>query len=279
MTRHLHTLAIVALALLAPLAAGQEEEELTADQIVRKANQVAYYQGGTGRADVEMTIYNADGEVRGRRELVILRRNDSVDEDSKDSLDQKMYAYFLKPADVRGTVFRVWKNADPDEDDDRWLYSPGLDLVNRIASGDKRTSFVGTHFFYEDVSGRQITDDEHELRQTTKNYYLVRSRPKEPDMVEFSHFDTYILRSNFMPYATYYYDKEGDKYREYQVMKIEKIDGFPTVTRAVMRDLREQGPKTAHTVAEYSDVEYGIDLPEDIFTERYMRKAPRQYID
>jgi hypothetical protein len=277
MTRIL-TIAVTALLAALALPAAAQDENLTADQIVRKANQTAYYQGGTGRANVKMTIYNADGEVRGRRELVILRRNDSVNPESEDSLDQKMYAYFLAPPDVRGTVFRVWKNTDADEDDDRWLYSPGLDLVSRIASGDKRTSFVGTHFFYEDVSGRQVTDDEHQLVKTTKDYYLVRSTPKKPDQVEFSRFDTYILRGSFMPYATYYYDKDGEKYREYQVLKLKEIDGFPTVVKATMRDLREQGEKTAQTVAEYSNVEYGIELPEDIFTERYMRKAPRQYI-
>jgi hypothetical protein len=277
MTRILN-IAVLSLLVALALPGAAQEEELTADQIVRKANQTAYYQGGTGRADVSMTIYNADGEVRGRRELVILRRNDNVDEDSSDSLDQKMYAYFLKPADVRGTIFRVWKNAAPDEQDDRWLYSPGLDLVTRIASGDKRTSFVGTHFFYEDVSGRQVTDDEHELLKSTADYYLIRSRPKKPDQVEFSYFDTYILRGSFMPYATYYYDKEGEKYREYQVLKMDKIDGFPTVTRAVMRDLREQGEKTAHTTADYTDVEYGIELPAEVFQDRYSRRAPRQYI-
>ena len=278
MKRYVLSIAVFTLALLA-LPTAAQDEELTADQIVRKANDVAYYQGGTGRADVKMTIYNADGEVRGRRELVILRRNDNVDEESKDSLDQKMYAYFLKPADVRGTVFRVWKNAEPDKDDDRWLYSPGLDLVSRIASGDKRTSFVGTHFFYEDVSGRQITDDEHELTQTTKDYYVVRSRPKRPDMVEFAYFDTYIHRGTFMPLYTFYYDEDGEKYREYKVLKMGKVGDYWTTTRSQMSDLREQGEKTAHTVAEYSDVEYGIELPEDIFTERYMRKAPRQYIE
>ena len=32
------------------------------------------------------------------------------------------------------------------------------------------------------------------------------------------------------------------------------------------------------TVMEYSDVEYDIDLPDDIFSERYLRKPPRQFL-
>ncbi|MHC4592970.1 MAG: outer membrane lipoprotein-sorting protein [Planctomycetota bacterium] len=270
---------IVVLTLAAVLAMGltgravhaaEKEEVPSVGEIVEKANQVSYYQGATGRARVRLTIMDAKGEVRGERELIILRRN------AREGLDQKFYAYILRPADVRGTVFLVWKHTD--KDDDRWLYNPGLDLVNRISSTDKRTSFVGSHFYYEDVSGRRITDDEHELVQVTKDYYVLRNTPKDTDQVEFSYYQMYIHRATFLPIAAYYYDKNGEKYREYSVQKMEQIGGHWTATTTTMRDLREQDTAVAHTVAEYSDVEYAIELPEDIFTERYLRKAPREYL-
>ncbi|MFO8006386.1 MAG: outer membrane lipoprotein-sorting protein [Candidatus Brocadiia bacterium] len=262
-------LAVGAVCAMAPAEQGEPD---TPDvmEIVRKANQVAYYQGGTGRARVNMTVTNAKGNVTAERELVILRRNVG------DNLNQKLYAYFERPADVRGTVFLVWKNAE--KDDDRWLYNPGLDLVNRIAATDKRTSFVGTHFFYEDVSGRSINDDEHELLRTTENYYVLRNTPKNPDLVEFSYYEMYIHRDTFMPLHAYYYDANGEKYREYHVLGWDQIQDYWTVTRAQMIDLREQGPEKAQTVAEYSDIEYGIELPEDIFTERYLRQPPREHL-
>ncbi len=258
-----------ALCTMAP-AAQEESGAPDVQEIVRRANRVAYYQGGTGRARVKMTVTNARGQVTAERELVILRRNVG------DSLDQKSYAYFERPADVRGTVFLVWKHAD--KDDDRWLYNPGLDLVNRIAATDKRTSFVGTHFFYEDVSGRNINDDEHELLRTTDNYYVLRNAPKNPDLVEFSYYDMYIHRDTFMPLHAYYYDANGEKYREYHVQGWDQIQDYWTVTKAQMVDLREQGPATAQTIAEYSDIEYDIELPEEVFTERYLRQPPRQYL-
>ncbi|MGD2174941.1 MAG: outer membrane lipoprotein-sorting protein [Candidatus Brocadiaceae bacterium] len=264
--------AVAALALPLPGGAAEEgqKRQLTVEQIVEKANRVAYYQGGTGRATVKMTIYNAEGKVRGERELVILRRN------VEETLNQKYYAYFQRPADVRGTVFLVWKHTE--KDDDRWLYNPGLDLVNRISAADKRTSFVGTHFYYEDVSGRNIEDDRHELLRTTDNYFVLRNTPKNPDLVEFAHYDMYIHRATFMPLHAYYYDRNGEKYREYHVLGWDQIDGYWTTTKAEMVDLRERGPKKAHTVAEYSDVRYGIDLPDEIFTERYLRKPPREHL-
>ncbi len=219
-----------------------------------------------------MTIYDARGKVRGERQLIMLRHN------VPDSLDQKSYAYFEKPEDVRGTAYLVWKHTD--RDDDRWLYNPSLDLVNRISAADKRASFVGTHFCYEDVSGRSIEADKHELLRVTDNYYVVRNTPKDPDSVEFSYYDTYIHRATYLPLYVYYYDKNGKKYKEYQVLEMKTIQDYPTTTKAKMIDYREQGlPDTrAYTLAEYSNIEYGIDLPDDIFTERYLRTPPREYL-
>ncbi|MCK4284086.1 MAG: outer membrane lipoprotein-sorting protein [Candidatus Brocadiae bacterium] len=276
-SRHPATALALAAALLAAAAfAGAQgetaakEEVPTVEEIVKKANQVSYYQAGTGRARVKMTIKDAEGRVRGERELVILRRN------VEGGLDQKYYVYFFRPVDVRGTVFLVWKHSD--KNDDRWLYNPGLDLVNRIAGTDKRTSFVGSHFFYEDVSGRSIADDTHELVKTTTDYYVLKNTPKDADQVEFSYYEMYIHRDTFLPLYAYYYDKNGEKYREYRVLKMEEIGGYWTAVRAEMRDLREQGKETAHTLAEYSDIKYGMELPDEIFTQRYLRKAPREYL-
>jgi len=103
------------------------------DEIVNKANLMAYYQGNDGKAKVKMTITDKKGRTRNR-EFIILRK------DIKDGGDQKYYVYFLKPADVRKMVFMVHKHTDIKKDDDRWLYLPGLDLVKRIAAGDKRTN-------------------------------------------------------------------------------------------------------------------------------------------
>jgi hypothetical protein len=186
--------------------------------------------------------------------------------------DQKYYLYFQRPADVNKMVFMVWKHLD--RDDDRWLYLPALDLVKRIASKEKRTSFVGSHFFYEDVSGRNIEADVHELAQTTKNYYVLKNTPKEPEAVEFAHFIMWIHRGSFIPVKIEYFNDRGEKYRVYEALKVETIQGYPTVTQSRMKDLRIGG----ETLLQYRDVQYDIGLPEGIFTERYLRRAPAEYL-
>ena len=240
--------------------------------IVNRANLMAYYQGNDGKAKVKMTITDKKGQAR-LREFIILRK------DTKDGGDQKYYVYFLKPADVRKMVFMVHKHTDINKDDDRWLYLPGLDLVKRIAASDKRTSFVGSDFLYEDVSGRNLAEDAHELIETTDKYYMVKNVPKKQDTVEFSYFNVSIDRKTFVPMKMEFYDKKNKLYRIIESQKVEiievkkgeEIQRFPTVVKSVVSDLNT-GSKT---VMEFTNVKYNINL-KDIFTERYLRKPPKE---
>ena len=232
--------------------------------IVNKANLVAYYQGRDGKAKVKMTVTNKRGQKRVH-EFIILRK------DVKDGGDQKYFVYFLKPADVRRMVYMVHKHTAKGKDDDRWLYLPALDLVKRIAAGDKRTSFVGSDFLYEDVSGRSLAEDTHELIETTKQFLIVKNVPKKADTVKFSYYNVSIDRKTYVPIKMEYYDKKNKLYRIIEAKKIEKIQEFPTVVKSVVSNLNT-GSKTE---MEFSNVKYDINL-KDIFTERYLRNPPRE---
>jgi hypothetical protein len=258
---------------LVAAGAARAAEAPSVEEIVKRTNYTSYYQGKDGRARVKMTITDAQDRER-HREFTILRRDDQPEdgEDPDFTGEQKFYVYFHRPADVNRMVFMVHKHLD--RDDDRWLYLPALDLTKRIAATDKRTSFVGSHFFYEDVSGRNTDLDKHELVETTDTYYVLRNTPKKPDEVEFSYYTMWIHKQSFIPVQVVYFDKQGTKYRQAQALKVETIQGFPTVMKSVMKDLRTGG----QTLLEYSNVEYNIGLPESIFTERYLRSPPRKYL-
>ncbi|MHB1348896.1 MAG: outer membrane lipoprotein-sorting protein [Desulfobulbaceae bacterium] len=232
-------------------------------EIVSRANTAAYYAGEDGRAEVRMVITDAQGRTR-ERELIMLRR------DVADGGEQQFYVYFEKPGDVRKMVFMVHKHLD--RDDDRWLYLPALDLVKRIAASDKRTSFVGSHFVYEDVSGRGVDEDEHELVESTDQHFLLKNTPKDPAGVEFSFYNVWIDRVTFLPRKAEYYDKEGRKYRAVEALEVRTIQGHPTVVRSRAKDFAGGG----ETVAEFLDISYDIGLSDTIFTERYLRRPPRE---
>ncbi|MBD3306379.1 outer membrane lipoprotein-sorting protein [candidate division KSB3 bacterium] len=252
------------LMLILGMSSGLMAQDLSIDEIVEKANLAAYYAGEDGKADVEMVITDKNGQER-TREFTILRKS------LEPGGAQKFYVYFTRPGDVRKMVYMVWKHVD--KDDDRWLYMASLDLVKRIAAGDKRTSFVGSDFVYEDVSGRSLDEDEHTLVEHADGYYKIKNVPKNPDEVEFSHYDMWINDQTFLPEKAEYY-KGDELYRVVTAEEIETIDGFPTVVVSRVENL-ETGSTTVNT---FSNIEYNIDIPEDIFTERYLRRAPRKWL-
>jgi len=132
----------------------QGTESPKAEEIMRRLQQAFFYAGQDSAAKVGMRLVDKTGHER-RRTLTMLRLN------AKEGLNQKYYTYFHAPADVRGTAFLVWKY--PDKDDDRWLFIPAIKLVTRIAAKDNQSSFVGSDFTYEDVSGRDLGADAYKL--------------------------------------------------------------------------------------------------------------------
>jgi outer membrane lipoprotein-sorting protein len=252
--------------LLAPLAAlivlCAWTEDPSVQEIVARSNQAAYYAGKDGRARVSMTITDSSGATR-ERQMTILRKND-------DELDQKFYVYFEGPADVRKMAYLVWKKADGN--DDRWLWLPALNLVKRIAPGDKRTSFVGSDFVYEDVSGRSIEEDSHELLENGSDSWKLKSTPKDPGSVEFAFYHLWIDKQTYLPLKAEYYNQSGKLYRRVEALETSVVQGYPTVLKARVSDLGSG----SSTTNEFREVTYDLGLDERIFSERFLRRPPRE---
>jgi len=234
------------------------------EAVMQKVLQAFYYQGHDQRAKAYMEITDKQGRKR-IREFISLRLN--VDNNVG---KQKFYLYFNKPSDVKKMVFMAWKNIT--QEDDRWLYLPALDLVKRISASDDRTSFVGSNFFYEDVSGRSLNEDIHQLGGETDQHYIIDSKPRNPKNVEFTRYRVWVNKKTYLPTKIDYYD--GDiLYRQYQTLETKNIEGYETVVKAKMTDNRTG----SNTVIRYTDVKYFQKIPEKIFSERYLRKAPKKY--
>ena len=246
-----------------------EQKLLEGKSIMEKTLNAYYYAQDDGKAEVFMRLVNKEGKER-IRDFTMLRL------DKEDGGEQYYYAYFTKPPDVNRTVFMVWKHID--RDDDRWLYLPAIDLVKRISANDKRSSYVGSDFTYEDVSGRHLDDDEHTLLKedviNAKKAYVIKSIPKDKDEVEFSYRLVWSDKQTFLTLKVEYYNRRGELYKQMIADKIEVIEGTPTVTKATMKDL-----KGGHyTELEFKKIDYNVGLKKNIFAERYLRKPPVKWI-
>jgi hypothetical protein len=259
-------LCLLVLASLMPLQA----MALTGEEVMRTSQAAFLYAGQDFKARVVMKLINRDGHER-LRELTMLRKNIAAP-----GGEQKYLMYFFQPADVKGMTFMIYKY--PAKDDDRWLFVPAINMVKRIAAQDKRSSFVGSDFTYEDVSGRDIEDDVHVIEREEKvgnrDCYLVKSAPRGKD-ADFGHKLTWVDKANFLPLKEEQYDKRGNLYKLFTVDEVMDIKGFPTPTRRTMKNLQ-----TGHrTEVAYVKTDYDLGIEESLFSERFLRQPPRKWID
>ena len=105
-------------------------------------------------------------------------------------------------------------------------------------------------------------------------YYKIKSVPKDPNSVEFSYFISWIDKETFVPYKSELYDKNGKHYKTLEALTIKQIQGYPTVTKMKATDLNSNGS----TVSEFTDIAFDVDVDDNIFTERFLRRPPRKYV-
>ncbi len=242
----------------------------TADDVVKKSQTAFLYPGKDFKARVMMKLISKGGQERVR-EMTMLRKNYGAP-----GGEQKYFIYFFQPADVKDMTFMVYKY--PGKDADRWLFVPALNMVRRIAAKDKYSSFVGSDFTYEDVSGRNLEEDTHtivkEERYGGKDCYVVKSTPKAADM-EYSYKQSWIDKESYLPLKEEYYDKRGELYKVFTADEIKDVKSFPTVTKRTMKNL-QSGHRTE---VSYIKSDYNIGIEDSLFSERYLKQPPKKWIE
>jgi outer membrane lipoprotein-sorting protein len=241
---------------------------------ILETSQQAFYAAGTDmKADVTMELITRDGKQR-TRVLTMLRLNMPA------GTEQKYFLYFREPSDVRRMTFLVWKHFE--KESDRWMYIPAVDLVRRVAASDKRSSFVGSDFTYEDISGRDISADTHKVLREEKlndhDCYVIESTPKEP--LDYVRRVAWIDKATYLPLKEEYYDLQNEPARVFTADKIDNVSSvggsgaIPTVLKRTMRNVKS-GHRTEVT---FKSVSFNVGLTDDIFTERYLRQPPSKWV-
>jgi hypothetical protein len=268
------TALLVAAAMLGAVVT-RAEVPPTGAEIVERSQLAFYYPGADMRSKVTMELVTAEGMTRSRV-LTMLRKNDPA------GRDQKYFLYFHEPGDVRRTAFLVWKY--PGRDSDRWIFIPAVNMVRRIAARDSRSSFVGSDFTYEDVSGRNVAADRHTLVREEKlgehDCYVVESVPQTE--TDYTRKLSWIDRETFLPLKEEYYDERNELARVFTADRIEEIPAgagssrktYPTITKRTMKNVKS-GHKTEVT---YGSVAYDLGLDDDVFAERALQTPPLKWM-
>jgi outer membrane lipoprotein-sorting protein len=251
------------LALFGGAAGSAEESALDGRQVMERVD--ARPRGGDQRARATWRLFDKKGRERVRETRTYWRDH----REQADGLRAKRLIVFDAPSEVRETGFLVWSHADPEVDDERWVYLPALRKVRRVAGRDRGKSFVGTDFNYDDLADRSVDEDEHRLLRTQQRegafFYVVESKPRDSGSpyerrVQFVDGDRWLVT------RVEYYDP-GSRLRKTLDARWQQVDDVWAWERLEMRD-----EKTGHhTVVEVVDVQHGTALPDDVFTETSLR--------
>jgi hypothetical protein len=250
-------------------------QEQSAAEVMERSNSAYYSAGADAKGRLSMELIDPDGGKRVRV-ITMLRKN------QEDAKSQKYFIYFHEPGDVRRLTFMIWKY--PGKEDDRWIYIPAIDLIRRIAAEDKYSSFVGSDFSYEDISGRDVAEDTHTILREVKlgDRYSIVIESIPLSEAAFTRRISWIDRENFLPLKADYYDAQNQLQRIFTADIIEDIavgEGddrriYPTVMKRTMRNVR-----TGHRTEVYVEsVSYDLGLEDADFSERRMRRPPRNWI-
>ena len=241
---------------------------LTGDEIVANVNAREDGEHVTRRFVVELTDRNG----RIRTEETIAQRRYFDDE-------KRTIIFYTEPNSVRGTGFLTFDYAEPEADDDQWLYLPALRKVRRISASDRGDYFLGTDFTYEEIKKEQKIETEDYVFSAQgaetvdgRELLVVEGQPSSDAVARELGISKVVWQIDpeiWMSRVTDYYDQNGNHARTIELEAVETIDGFLTATQ-----MSVVNHKTGHsTRISFHDTDYEADVPENLFTQARLRRG------
>ena len=218
----------------------------------REAMQAVFDQGRQHKnqsAEVKLIISDKNGRERVRYFRYLYK----ILPDRTKSLIK-----FYQPPTVRGTgLLNEAENGAALTE--QWIYLPALKSIKKLSTNDKHKSFMGSDFTNADISGRQVEQDHHEMKEDDGKILIVVSTPKDASE-PYSRIETHILKKINVPRRIIFYDQQGAKLKTLENQVVQKIEGMFTVMKAMMVNHKTQG--ASHMHKEGFDIKTAIDVNE-----------------
>jgi outer membrane lipoprotein-sorting protein len=233
-------------------------DPLTGPELIKMVND--QLNPKSSRATMTMTITTSSGEKRTFEYESYTRE-----------YGEKNLMVYTRPRRVRGQKMLMLNHAD-----DIWMFFVRTRRVRKLATHAKKQKFEGSDFSHEDLgSGDAYVTDftTQRLDDTTiQEYdcYQLELTPKPDVSTSYAKMIMFVNKDNVLPVRIDYYAEDHPK----QVEKVltlsdfQTIDSVPTATSMEMVNQSD----LSRTVVTLEDIEYNIDLDDDLFTERGLRR-------
>ncbi len=172
---------------------------------------------------------------------------------------------FLAPKDIKNTGFLSLS------EEKMYVYLPEFHRIRRIASSNKKDSFFGSDFSYDDMGATEFSKFYiPELKSEDDTYFMLVLRRKNGMKKPYSKIELKVLKSNYMPTLMKLYDNSGNLWKVAE-QKPQKIKNYWLITYIKMKDVK----KGTFTEVELKNIKVDSNLKKSIFTKRFLKKKVR----
>ncbi|MEW6606418.1 MAG: outer membrane lipoprotein-sorting protein [bacterium] len=237
--------------------------EMTARQIMQKNDEIQTSKDSF--SVITMKLINEKEKERIRK-IFYCEKKDK--DDNRNTL-----VTFQFPADVKGTKLLTLEHKS--KEDDQWLYLPALRKTRRISASDKRDSFMGSDFTYEDMEQDDLNEFEYNLLGVTDinkepSYYIecIPVGKLKKNETTYSRREFWIRKSDFVILKINYYDKKGNLLKTLIASDIKLINQKPRAHKIIMENFQRKHK----TELIYEEIKLDTGLPDNLFTERELMR-------
>lgn len=251
------------LLLAVPASLVAEDKALTGADIIARVE--AQPRPKSSAVKMKMTLI----QMRGNREEKQERVLQVVAKDSADG--GRSLLRFVSPAAIKGVSLLVVEHKDADTD--QWLYMPSVGKPSRISGAQRKGSFMGSDFSYEDMEPRDPGSGIHTLLREEqvngKDAWVVESKSKTRGDSSYSKVILWIRKDITVPVKAEFYDLRGNLKKVMRAEDLREEGGYWTARRTVMEDIRRK----SSTVLEVLEQKNDITVKDEMFTERMLTKG------
>ena len=235
----------------------ERQETPNAASIVKGA--LDYWRDTSSYAEIEMTIHRPDWE---RKSLM-----KSWTRGEKDALVR----FVDPPKDAGSATLKLG--------DDMWIYTPKLGRVIKLPFSMMAQSWMGSDFSYNDLAksdellmhfdNRIIGEEEHDGHKV----YIIEAIPHPNAPVIWGKEEVKIRDDRLLLEETFF-DQDFKAVKRLKAVQIGPMGGKTYVTSMRMDKLEEAEHWTDIT---YKEAEFGLKLPNILFTVASLRNPRRQW--
>jgi hypothetical protein len=241
-------------------------EELTGKQIIEKQEKRQKVDSEYGEELMLIKDIKAGSQEK--------RQARRYGKETAEGLGRSLFA-FLSPADIGGTAVLTWEQ---ETKDDQWLYMPATKKMQRIASGSKKTYFMGTDFTYEDMEGEDLDNFNYNILKTETltvdkkkwSCWVIESVPANSAKKRESSYARRVMwidQENYVTLKIDFFDRRKRLMKTQTVFEVENVTG--TVWRA-KKTMMDNTSRKSQTLTMVTLRKVNEPMADEIFTERYV---------